>query len=445
SRLGMDITSHNIANVNTPGFSRQRVENKAAYPMQLPQGQLGLGVRSEQIVRVRDGLLDAQYRQTSFSLGNATVKENLYTQLESIMQEPDETGIGNLMTDFFSEFSNLAADPENTAIRSTLRQKAISLVDAFHRKDEQLASMQESIRNDTLSAVDQVNQLTGQIADLNRQITTAEISTGKANDLRDQRDLLLDKLSEYVKITYTEDQRGQLTVNTEGMNLVSGVEAKAISAKTINDGVQIRLQLMDSNGKTADVQYGRLGGMLEMYNKTIPGMLDKLDTLSSNLVTEVNRLHSAGQRLPVGDPPTPSAGIDFFTGTDAGTINISREIMDDVSNIASSVDGTPGNGEVAIAISNIRNQKMFNGGSQTLDDFYTGAINSLGIEIQKSQNTRQSQELLQQQISNQRDAASGVSLDEEMTNLIKYQRSFEAAAKVVGAVDEMMQTIINMV
>lgn len=445
SRLGMDVTSHNIANVNTPGYSRQRVENRAANPLQLPQGQLGLGVRSGDIVRVRSNLLDNQFRQNAFVLGKATIQESLFTQVESIFQEPSEAGIANLMTEFFSEFSNLAANPENSAIRNTVRQKAVALTDSFNQKNEQLNLMRHSIRKEAGAAINQVNEITRQIADLNRQITTAEAGSGKANDLRDRRDLLLDRLAEYVNVSYSENSRGQISVNAEGMSLVSGDKARQLSLITGKNGKYLHLQVENGSGRSQSMNYGKLGGLLEMVNNTLPNLQDRLDNLAKNLAEEVNRLHAAGKGLPTGEPPTASTGVDFFSGSGAGTIRVSDEIMEDLSRIAASGDGTPGNGDVATAIANLRNQKILGGGNQTLNEYYTTLVNDLGIKIQKAQNTADSQELLKNQIMNQRESVSGVSLDEEMTNLIKFQRSFEAAAKIVQTVDEVMETMINMV
>ncbi len=445
SRLGMDVTSHNIANVNTPGYSRQRVENKTVDPLQLPEGQLGLGVTTDSIERIRNGLLDNRLRQSAHSLGNATIKEQLYSQVESIFQAPSENGIGNLMTEFFTEFSHLASEPENMAIRNSLRQKAITLVDSFHQRTSQLDALRHSARNDTETTVKQINELTQQIAKLNRKITTAETGVGTANDLRDRRDLMLDRLAEYVKIGFSENETGQVSVYAEGMTLVSGTENNQLSYKTASENGKLQIQILSENGNTHQLRYGKLGALMEMHNQELPALQTKLDTLAQNLAAETNKIHSAGQGLPVGDPPTSSTGIQFFTGDTAGTLDISTEIRDDVTNIAASTDGTPGNGENASAISNLRTYELLNGQTQTLNDFYVTMISDLGIDIQRTQNTRSNQELLTNQIQNQREQISGVSLDEEMTNLIKYQRTFEAAAKVVGAVDEIMKTVINMV
>lgn len=445
SRLGMDVTSHNIANVNTPGYSRQRVNFRAAPPLQLPQGQLGLGVSTGDIERVRSRLVDSQFRQTAFSLGNATVKESLYTQLEAVIQEPSENSIGSLMTEFFSGFSSLAADPENTTIRDTIRQKATALVDTFHNKTEQLNSMKSSVSQEVTAAVDEINGMLEQIATLNGQISSAEAGSGTANDLRDRRDMLLDRLSEYMKISYSETGQGSVNVSAEGISLVGGTRANKLTVQTQSDGNRLKILVSGPTGNGRELRYGRLGGLLEMYNHVLPDIQEHLDTLAGTLATEVNRLHAAGKGLAQGDPPTASSNINFFAGNSAATLQVDPEIMDNLANIAASSDGTPGNGDVATAIANMRNEKLFNGRTQTLDDYYTNMVHNLGVEIDRAQSTRNSQELMRDQLQNQREAASGVSLDEEMTNLIKYQRSFEAAAKVVKAVDDIMQTVINMV
>ncbi len=445
SRLGMDVTSHNIANVNTEGYSRQRVSFRTATPLQLPNGQLGLGVAVGDVIRVRNRLVDQQYRQTSFTLGNAQIKESVYSQIEAIVQEPSDNALGSLMNEFFNEFSNLADDPENATIRDTVRQKAIALVDSFQGKTQQFNSLRQSLSKDVQATVGEVNEIIHQIGILNRQIVSAEAGGGSANDMRDRRDLLLDRLSEYMKISYTENARGAVSVSAEGVNLVSGNKVNELSVQTVSDGDTLKLQLQGSNGKSLSILYGKLGGLLEMHNEVVPQLQKDLDTLAQTLITEVNRIHASGYTLPEGDPPTTRTGINFFSGNDAATISLSPDILENVNNIAASTDGSAGNGEVALSIANLRSEKVLSGRTQTLDDYYTTMVHSLGVEIERAQHTRESQELLKDQLMNQREAESGVSLDEEMTHLIQYQRSFEAAAKVVKVVDEMMATVINMI
>ncbi len=443
NRLGLDVVSHNIANVNTPGYSRQRVELQNARPLQLIQGQLGLGVKADQIRRVRDQLLDFQYRRASYNLGKAQIQENTLLQVETIIQEPAENSLGNLLSEFFSEFSNLASEPENTAIRNTIVQKATALVDSFRSKYERLDALQESLIKEAKSAVNQINEFVRQIADLNTKIMAVDGSGGSANDLKDQRDLLLDKLSEYLDVRYVQDDKGNLTVSAEGIMLVSGDSANTISVETVAvDGV--RQLSVSVGGKTIPLKNGKLGGMLELTNKTLPDLMNNINVMAKTVIEEVNRLHRAGKGLPIGSPPTAQTGLDFFVGTDARSIDINQDITENVANIAASVDGTPGNGEVALAISNLRNKAIFNARTDTLSDFYSNLVTQLGTQIQTASNTRSAQELLRDQIQNQRESVSGVSLDEEMTKLIQYQRALEAAARVVRVVDEVLETVVGL-
>ncbi len=445
SRLGMDVASHNIANVNTPGYSRQQVNMEAALPLGILQGQLGMGVKVSTISRIRNQLLDFQYRKTSQNLGKAQIKENILSQIESVIQEPSDVSIGNLMNEFFDQFSALASNPENIAVRNTLLQKSRSLVQAFHSKREQLLQIQNSLQNDAQTLVQKVNQLSKQLAELNRQIGSSEVNNSIANDLRDKRDLLLDQLSELVNIQYKEDQYGRVSVSAEGINLVSGENSHQLSVKVTKQEGLFQLGIQTQSGQSVNFSSGQFGGLLEMHNQFISGLLGKLDNLAKNLVQEVNRIHRAGKGLPAGNPPVSSTGVDFFTGTDAASINISTDVLEDVNRIAASGDGTPGNGDVAITIANLRNRKVFTNGTQSFNDFYNTLVNDIGMEIESSRNERSQNELLKDQVQNQREAESGVSLDEEMTNMIKYQRSLEAAAKVVKVVDEVLDTVVNMV
>ncbi|NOX36876.1 MAG: flagellar hook-associated protein FlgK [Calditrichaeota bacterium] len=444
NRLGLDVASHNIANVNTPGYSRQRVQLQSARPLNLVKGQLGLGVKADQIERIRSQLLDLQYRRASHTFGRAEIEENVLLQVETVIQEPAENSIGNLITEFFSEFSRLSSEPENTTIRNTLVQKATTLVETFRGKYESLSEIQKSLRQDGQSMVNQINELIRQIAELNAQISGAEGTGGQANDLRDQRDLLLDKLSEYLDIRYVENDRGIMTVSVEGMMLVGGDKYKPLTLESYNDNGNLKLRIRSNEGQEITIRNGRLGGLLNLHNNTIQKLLDDLNTLARNLIDEVNRIHRKGKGLPVGDPPQSATGLNFFTGTDARSIEISPDIANNVANIAASLDGSVGNGEVALAIANLRNKKIFNGRTETLNDFYSTMVTTLGTEIQVAQDTRFNQQLLRDQIENQRESVSGVSLDEEMTNLIKYQRALEAAAKIVRVVDEVLETVIQM-
>jgi len=268
---------------------------------------------------------------------------------------------------------------------------------------------------------------------------------GGSNDLKDQRDQLLDKLSKLVDIRYSEDRNGNLSVSANGINLVSGITFNELSVKTAGAGNGLSLTVTNKAGDAVNIKGGKIGALLKLHNKTLPDIKNKLDNLAKNFVDEVNRLHRTGKTLPTGNPPTSATNIDFFVGTDSASIDIAAPIRDNVSNIAASRDGAVGNGDVAVSIANLRNRKVFEQGTQTLSDYYTNIINNVGTQIETAKNENSSQEQVVNQIQNQRDSESGVSLDEEMTNLIKFQRSLEASARVVRVVDDVLNTVINMV
>jgi len=306
NQLGMDTTSHNIANVNTLGYTRQRVITSASDPLTLPEGQLGLGVTVESIERVRNFLLDQRFREVNDKFGYLSLKEEVFSRVEIILQEPSENAIGSLMNDFFLEFSNLAADPENVAIRNTIIQKSQLLVDSFRSKYEQLNSLQNSLKQDAINSVKIINDILNQIADLNGKISTVEDGIIKANDLRDKRDLLLDRLSKFFKINVIEDDLGNVTVAAEGLNLVSGTQANKFLVDTVSNNGEQQLIIRTSSGNEAVFKYGKMGGIFEMYNQKVVELKENLDNLAQALIENVNNLHVSGKGLPTGNPPRSS-------------------------------------------------------------------------------------------------------------------------------------------
>jgi flagellar hook-associated protein 1 FlgK len=445
NRLGIDVASHNIANVNTPGYSRQRVDLKTSIPLVKNFGVIGTGVEIGGVFRIRNQMLDTHYRDASHNYGKSSIREQMLYQVETVVQEPSDSSIGNLMDEFFTAFSELGTNPENMNLRNVVVQKASSLSQAFKTKTGRLRAMQQGLNNDTRNAVNQVNQITKQIAEINRQIGVTENEFTSSNDLRDRRDLLIDQLSEFVEVQVTEDSQGQVTVSMNGQMLVSQMQYRELSVTSEKDNDnKLKIVIKGSTDQKLDIKTGKLGGLLEMHNEEVTGLLDRLDTLARSLIEEVNAVHRKGQTLPVGTPPTTATGLDFFTGSDATTIAVSSVVNNNPAYIAASLDGSVGNGETAFAIANLHQQKLLNGGAESFSDFYNYTVTDLGTKIQLANTERQNQDLIRQQIVNQRESDSGVSLDEEMTNLIKFQRSLEASAKVIGVLDEMLQTIVNL-
>jgi len=438
-RLAMNITGHNVANANTPGFSRQRPILTTTLPIDFRPGQLGTGVKVDEIQRMRDQFLDLQVRGGTSSVGQWEERQKFLGEVETIFNEPSESSLNNALSEFWNSWQDLANDPENMATRVSVREKGQLLCNTFHRLRSKLRRVQEDINQSIKGRVEEINSLAQRIAKLNGQIVRIEIKGENANDLRDQRDLLIDQLSKIADVSTVELADGSVTVSIAGNSLVERVNTVAL-------GTSVR---SSTYGTVFDVTYGKservlnftdgeLKGLMDLRDEVIPQYLEELDTLASTLITRVSSLHSAGYGL---DGTT--TGLDFFSGSDASDIGIDQAIQGDVSLIAASTDGSPGNGSNAIAISDLANQLTMNGNSASFGDFYQSMMGGLGVLSQEASQNYTNNFLLLTQLENHRQSVSGVSLDEEMANMINYQHSFEAAARIISTVDEMMNTIIN--
>ncbi len=438
-RLAMNITGHNVANANTPGFSRQRPILTTTLPIDFHPGQLGTGVKVAEIQRMRDQFLDLLVREEMSSVGQWEKRQKFLEEVETIFNEPSDSSLNNALSDFWNSWQDLANDPENMAARVSVREKAQLLCNTFHRLRSKLRRMQGDINQSIKGRVEEINSLAERIAKLNGQIVRIEIRGENANDLRDQRDLLIDQLSKITDISTVELEDGSVTISIAGNSLVESVN-------TVTLGISYR---SSSYGAVFDVSYGQSGrilnftdgelkGIIDLRDEVIPEYLGDLDTFASTLIERVNSQHSAGYGL---DGST--TGLDFFSGGDASDIGIDEAIQGDVSLIAASSDGSPGNGSNAIAISDLANQLTMNGNTATFGDFYQSMMGNLGILSQEASQNYTNNFLLLTQLENHRQSVSGVSLDEEMANMINYQHSFEAAARIISTVDEMMNTIIN--
>lgn len=438
-RLAMNITGHNVANANTPGFSRQRPILTTTLPIDFHPGQLGTGVKVDKIQRMRDQFLDLQVRKETSSVGQWEKRQKFLEEVETIFNEPSESSLNNALSDFWNSWQDLANDPENMATRVSVREKAQLLCNTFHRLRSKLGTVQGDINQSIAGRVEQINSLAERIAKLNGQIVRIEIRGENANDLRDQRDLLIDQLSKITDISTVELEDGSVTISIAGNSLVERVN-------TVTLGTSVR---SSAYGAVLDVSYGKSGqilnftdgelrGLMDLRDEVIPEYLGDLDVFASALMGRINFLHSAGYGL---DGST--TGLNFFSGSDASDIGVDQVIQQDVSLIAASSDGSPGNGSNALAISDLANQLTMNGCSATFGDFYQSMMGNLGILSQEASQNYTNTTLLQTQLENHRQSVCGVSLDEEMTNMINYQHSFEAAARIISTVDEMMNTIIN--
>jgi flagellar hook-associated protein 1 FlgK len=440
-QLWLNIIGHNIANVNTPGYTRQRVSMTTSDPFDHPVGPVGTGVKAINVEHIRDLFLNQQYRQDNRELGRWNSMNKTLSQIESLFTEPSDESLGGILNDFWDSWSDLANYPENSGSRNSLVEKTNLLTAAFHRIYNRLRTLRDNVDEEISLSVDAINQRTDEIASLNAQISRAEVGGENANDLRDKRDLLIDELSEYVDVNTLEMVNGQTSVYIGSQAIVDGISSYQLGTyETGAKNTSINEVVWKGTKRSVKILNGQIKGSIDLRDSVIPEYMQALDDMAQALVTSVNAVHQTGYSL---DGST--TGINFFSPTriSAADICLSSDITNDIDNIAASLSGEVGDNRNALAISDLRNSLLLTRGTTTISSFYQSLIGKIGGDTSESQNLRDDYELLVAQTESSRQSVQGVSLDEEMTQMIKYQNAFDAAARVITTMDEALDTVIN--
>lgn len=427
----LSVLSHNIANANTPGYTRQDALLGATDPMDYFPGQLGTGVTMESVRRMRDTLTDVQVRQQSGSAGRWGVRENVFRDLQTIFKEPSDTGLNATMGKFFNAWQDLANHPEEPAYKTAVMGQAQAVVDQFHTMSAALKDVSTKTDTQISQDVDQVNQYTSQIAQLNQQISNAETAGQKANDLRDRRDTLLDGLSKIVNVSYDEHAAGMMTVRVGGLNLVEGSSNRAVSGITTTGG-QVTLNATD--GSSGVVLRGELSALEDAKTNVIPGYQAQLDALASGFASQVNSLQATGPN-----------GSNIFTGATAASLALDPTTSANPARIDAGTSGATGDNSLALKIAGLRVALTMNTGSTTFQGYYTTLAGTVASGTAQATDMNSNQTVLLQQMQNQRESTAGVNMEEEMTKLITAQKSFQAASQMVTTVTTLMDSILVMV
>ncbi len=443
-QMAIDVTNHNIANANTEGFSRQDVHMVPSTPFPFPAftrlvvpGQIGTGVEVDQIRRIRDGFLDLQIRGELLRQGYWQVAQEIIRKVEVVFGEPSDRALSAQLDRFWNAWQQLSTDPQNQAVRAYVREQGASLAATFNHLASQLDDVRASINYDLQVKADQVNSLANRIAALNLQISKVEVTGNRANDLRDQRDLLLDELSGLLRISYQERPNGFLDVFVDGRALVSGDRTNLVAIRA--DAVGSAVLAWASDGQIIDPGGGEVGANLDFRDGFLAQQRADLDALASAVMAEVNLRHRSGYGL------NGSTGLDFFTGTGAADMALASPMQTDLNNIAASgYPSAPGDNSTALAIARLARDAVSVGGqSTTIGAYYRAMITSLGVRGQEAQNMVDSEENILSHLRKQKDSVSGVSLDEEAANLIRFQHAYNAAARAMTVFDELLDRLIN--
>ena len=441
----INVTGHNISNVNTDGYSRQNVLMGTNLPISTRPGQIGTGVHAMEVRRIYDRFLGLQINNENQGLGRWEARKSAIGTIETILNESSGSGLNQAMSEFWNAWQDLANNPSGLTERTCLLEKGELLAMRFQQVYTDLGQVQKDVDNNITGTIQEINRITEQIADLNHKISGIEANGQNANDYRDSRDLLVKELSSLIDISTFEDDTGMVSVITGGgRSLVQGDHYRSLSTETNVDGFQDIIWLDgygNSENITEDITDGKLYGLLEVRDSDIPDYLSELDTLAARIIEEVNTLHSSGYGLDGNN------GRDFFTGTSAADIGINSAIQSDVNLIAAAQDpnGLPGDNTIAIAIANLQNELTMNGNTVTFDDYYNSIVSQVGSEANTAATNYDQQSKMVTYLDSYRESISGVSLDEEMVNLVKFQHAYEAAAQLISTADELLDTVIGMI
>lgn len=455
----IDITGHNISNVNTPGYSRQNVINASTSPTYVGVSgngrimNVGTGVDVQEVRQYKDFFLDQKIRRENKNLGYWDARKSSIEELETIFNDNSEEGLQTVMDNFWNSWSQLSKPGGGLTARSLVKESAIAFVDTVKNLDKLLTNYRKHRNNEIGENIDTLNGITKNIANLNYEIKKIEASGVTANDLRSERDNYIDQLSKMVNIQVVDGDKNNIAL--EGMLLVGDTYQNPLVAVPDIGADGFYSIKWSKNMENINISGGSIKALIESRDELVSGYKNKLNEFVKGVAEEINTIHKAGYgnldpllqtSMFVNSKDNTDLGIDI------GNIGY-NPILNEVNNIAAAISPPPGNFEDnrnALKISEWRQQDVFSdeaytgvNGKYNFDEFYRNLITDIGLEGNKAANAADAQGLLIEQLEFKRQSLMAVSLDEEMSNLIQYEHSYNAAARIVNALDEMLDVIVN--
>jgi flagellar hook-associated protein 1 len=466
-QTALSITGQNIANSNTKGYSRQEAVLQATIPLASPNPnngtlpmQMGTGVEVSEFRRIRENFLDAQFQNNQQQAGYWEAKANSLGHLETIFNELSDAGLSSSLNRFWQGLQELSKQPENLSARVIVVANGKEVADNLNRIYSGIADYEKNLAEQIQTKTTEVNSTASEIASLNLKIAQ-NIGAGKQpNDLLDRRDLLLDQLSKIVDIEVASTGvNGKIDVSIGGVKLVEGNSSNAFSVEA--SGAKV-------DGTAVKLKGGEIKGLLETHGYTaadgitvgrIPELRANIDLLASTIAESLNRIHAGDGARNLDDiqsrsldPNTPLEKLLFYVDKDdpsqppkhAGNMIVNPVLIDLPAKVAAAASDSIGDGSNARAMSDLFLQKMNIGGtSTTIGDYFKKVVGQLGTDIQGAKQSSDNANKMVQMVDNRRQSVSGVSIDEEMTNMVRYQQAYNAAARYVSAVNDLLNTLIN--
>ena len=454
SSSAMNVTSNNIANVNTPGYARQIfVQGTRASS---GNGLLGGGVVALGVTSFIDPFVERQLVNERSELGTYDGRRLIASNIENLLYEKDKEGVGSAITAFFNSWSELSQDASSGALRSNVRENGRLLADRLNSTQTQLQNMRRNLSGSIGTRVATVNSLSEQIASINDSIRSASDETAKL-ELKSERNVVLQKLADEVGINYFEAADETLTIQLVGTGLPL-VRSNSSAVLSVSDDLSVGGTLTinstiagASSGSTVDVtsyiSSGALGGSLTDRNLTLNDSIDDLNQLAYNIVTEVNAIHSTGYGLDGVD------GRNFFAplaGADnaASLISLDAGVLNNLDTLAAAEEDPAisgvGDSRIAMQLVGLSTALTMGGGTTSFSQFYSTMVSDAGISAGQINQRVAAQEILVSKLQQQRDNVSGVNLDEEAADLLKYQRAFQGSARVMSIANDMLDTLLQL-
>lgn len=470
SKSSLKTTSHNIANANTEGYSRQRVQQTSNTPINKAGHIMGTGARVVGVNRIHDQFVENKLNRSITSNEFHNSRSQSLAQAENIFNEVDGQGLNHILNDFYNTFRELANQPENESIRSLVRDKADLVVKDFKRIHEKLETEARGVDQKLKVEVHDINTLLGRVADINKKVAVLEAGGQETGDLRDQRDGMLRSLSESFEIKTYQDDKNRFVVSAVGLGtLVTGTEVQELVAQPVSKesagnnmpgAVEVFFKSRPDRSITDHFSGGRIGALTKTRNEDIQNLIEKMDAIAYDFANSVNAVHRRGyvnRKLPLGEsgrPPLfdekgPTTGVNFFAEPSsingaAKNLSLSEEVQNDLSNVATALEpNSPGDNRVALAISKLQHEKISGAGTTTLEEEFLQSVGKVGISAGKASFDKEQSDGLLAQAENLKQRISGVSIDEETANMVRFQHAYEASAKVMQTADEMFQTVLG--
>jgi flagellar hook-associated protein 1 FlgK len=445
SQRALDVAGHNIANANSVGYTRQRVTLTAMDPYTIAgfsrpiqAGQVGTGVWVTEIKRLQNLLLSSQTRSLASEAAMAECRQEGLARLQAVLNEPGQSGLHSVLDTFWGSWQALSTDPADLAVRAGVRSAATSLSDGLRRTATLVGAMRDGADEAIAAEVKLINSYARELSLVNDSIRRATQVGDNPNDLMDRRDMLLADLARSVEIRTVHHDDGAVSVTVGGFELVQQFNVQELAIQR-DPATGLGSAVWAGYNLPVQAAGGRLAGLFEMRDGVYGQFLTDLDSIAVSVAGRVNELHRAAYTLE------GAGGGDFFATPVAGALGLTlaAPVMADLRNIAASGGGAAGDGSGALAISRVRTDALAGLGGSSVDGFYRGLVADIGVRAMETDRQLATLDVLSRQVSTQLDRETGVSIDEELIDLMKHQHAYNAAARVLAAMDEMLVTLLQ--